>query len=236
MDTLNLNTLTIVALAYLAIAALWGGFRGMIRTVLAFLVLAITVVVTYTAAPVVYQSLHESANVSNYLQNKSATVIDNLADGIAAGKDSSDWLDILPLPGEVAEAASYGDNNMIAQVLKSDPVRGALAIQMANIITRIIATIITAVTVFIVLTIIRFILLRMADLPGISAADHLLGFILGLIKGIVVLWIGLLIIRLIALTGSGAELQRQVNESEVLAMIDDYNMIRRLIMSLIAGM
>ena len=68
MNTLNMNTLTIVALAYWALAALWAGFRGMIRTVLAFLVIVLTVFVTYTATPVVYQSLHGSANVNNYLQ------------------------------------------------------------------------------------------------------------------------------------------------------------------------
>ena len=220
-----MNTLTIVALAYWALAALWAGFRGMIRTVLAFLVIVLTVFVTYTATPVVYQSLHGSANVNNYLQKQ-----------IASGTDSTGWLDILPLPEEAQQIISLGDNSLIAEMLTRDPIKSTLAIQLANIITRIFATILTAVSVFIILTIIRFILLRIADLPGISALDHLLGFIIGLIKGIVVIWIGLLIIRLVALTGNGTGLVRQVNESEILSVLDSYNMVRRLIMSLISGL
>ena len=236
MNTLNMNTLTIVALAYWALAALWAGFRGMIRTVLAFLVIVLTVFVTYTATPVVYQSLHGSANVNNYLQKQSGTVIENLANGIASGTDSTGWMEILPLPEEAQQVIALGDHALIAQMLTQEPTKSTLAIQLANIITRILSTILTAVSVFIILTIIRFILLRIADLPGISALDHFLGFVIGIIKGVVVIWIGLLIIRLIALTGNGTQLVRQVNESEILTILDDYNMVRRLVMSLIAGL
>ena len=231
-----MNTLTIVALAYWALAALWAGFRGMIRTVLAFLVIILTVFVTYTATPVVYQSLHGSANINNYLQKQSGTVIENLANGIASGTDSTGWMEILPLPEEAQQVIALGDHALIAQMLTQEPTKSTLAIQLANIITRILSTILTAVSVFIILTIIRFILLRIADLPGISALDHFLGFVIGIIKGIVVIWIGLLIIRLIALTGNGTQLVRQVNESEILTMLDNYNMVRRLVMSLIAGL
>ena len=231
-----MNTLTIVALAYWALAALWAGFRGMIRTVLAFLVIVLTVFVTYTATPVVYQSLHGSANVNNYLQKQSGTVIENLANGIASGTDSTGWMEILPLPEEAQQVIALGDHALIAQMLTQEPTKSTLAIQLANIITRILSTILTAVSVFIILTIIRFILLRIADLPGISALDHFLGFVIGIIKGVVVIWIGLLIIRLIALTGNGTQLVRQVNESEILTILDDYNMVRRLVMSLIAGL
>jgi uncharacterized membrane protein required for colicin V production len=236
MNTLNMNTLTIVALAYWALAALWAGFRGMIRTVLAFLVIVLTVFVTYTATPVVYQSLHGSANVNNYLQKQSGTVIENLANGIASGTDSTGWMEILPLPEEAQQVIALGDHALIAQMLTQEPTKSTLAIQLANIITRILSTILTAVSVFIILTIIRFILLRIADLPGISALDHFLGFVIGIIKGVVVIWIGLLIIRLIALTGNGTQLVRQVNESEILTILDNYNMVRRLVMSLIAGL
>ena len=231
-----MNTQTIVALAYWALAALWAGFRGMIRTVLAFLVIVLTVFITYTATPVVYQSLHGSANVNNYLQKQSGTVIENLANGIASGTDSTGWMEILPLPEEAQQVIALGDHALIAQMLTQEPIKSTLAIQLANIITRILSTILTAVSVFIILTIIRFILLRIADLPGISALDHFLGFVIGIIKGIVVIWIGLLIIRLIALTGNGTQLVRQVNESEILTMLDNYNMVRRLVMSLIAGL
>ena len=231
-----MNTLTIVALAYWALAALWAGFRGMIRTVLAFLVIVLTVFVTYTATPVVYQSLHGSANVNNYLQKQSGTVIENLANGIASGTDSTGWMEILPLPEEAQQVIALGDHALIAQMLTQEPTKSTLAIQLANIITRILSTILTAVSVFIILTIIRFILLRIADLPGISALDHFLGFVIGIIKGVVVIWIGLLIIRLIALTGNGTQLVRQVNESEILTILDNYNMVRRLVMSLIAGL
>jgi hypothetical protein len=208
----------------------------MIRTVLAFLVIVLTVFVTYTATPVVYQSLHGSANVNNYLQKQSGTVIENLANGIASGTDSTGWMEILPLPEEAQQVIALGDHALIAQMLTQEPTKSTLAIQLANIITRILSTILTAVSVFIILTIIRFILLRIADLPGISALDHFLGFVIGIIKGVVVIWIGLLIIRLIALTGNGTQLVRQVNESEILTILDNYNMVRRLVMSLIAGL
>ena len=168
MNTLNMNTLTIVALAYWALAALWAGFRGMIRTVLAFLVIVLTVFVTYTATPVVYQSLHGSANVNNYLQKQSGTVIENLANGIASGTDSTGWMEILPLPEEAQQVIALGDHALIAQMLTQEPTKSTLAIQLANIITRILSTILTAVSVFIILTIIRFILLRIADLPGFA--------------------------------------------------------------------
>ena len=47
MSSINVNALTIVALVYWSVTALWAGFRGMIRTVLSFLVIILTIVVMY---------------------------------------------------------------------------------------------------------------------------------------------------------------------------------------------
>lgn len=235
LESMNVNMLTCVALGYWTLAALWAGFRGMIRTVLSFLVIILSIVITMTATPVVYRSLHSSAYVNNYLQQQSGTIIDNLADGIASGTGNTGWLEILPLPEEVRAAAELGDNDIVAQIIRSDSVKSILSFQLANTVARIAATIFTAIGSFLVLTVIRFILLRIADLPGISAADHFLGFVFGIAKGLIVIWIALLIIRLVALTGNGTGLIRQVRESDVLSMLDEYNMVRRLIVSLIAG-
>ncbi len=235
-DTLNVNTLTIIALVYWAFAALWACYRGIIRTMLSFLVLILTVVITYMGTPKLYQSFRGSANVNNYIQTKSSGIIENFADSIASGTGGSELLEVLPLPEDIQSVVSLGDNAMIAQVLRSDAVKGVLSIQLSNFILRIGATVVMALVTFIVLSVIRFILLRIADFPGISGIDHFLGLLLGLVKGVVVIWIALLIIRLVALTGYGTGLLAQIGESEILSTLDYYNMVRRLISSLIAGM
>lgn len=233
MEFINMNTLTCIALGYWAIAALWAGFRGMIRTFLSFLVIILSVVITYTASPAVYQSLHNSAYVKNYLQNQSGTLVDNFADGIESGSDDAGWLDVLPLPEEVKSAAALGDKGLVAQLIRTDYVKNVLSFQLTNIMTRIISIFLTGIGSFILLTVLRVILLRIADLPGISAADHLLGFLFGVIKGIVIIWIALLVIRIAALTGHGAGLMQQVRGSEILTVIDEYNLVRSLIVALI---
>ena len=235
MSSINVNALTIVALVYWSVTALWAGFRGMIRTVLSFLVIILTIVVTYVGTPAVYQSLYGSANVRTSITQNSGVIIDNLAESIASGNDSSGWLEVLPLPEEAQQIIALGDKDMIAQVIRSETVKQYLTAELANFIIRVISAVATALVTFIVLTVIRFVLLRMADLPGVSALDHFLGFLIGLIKGIVVIWIVLFVIRLISLTGNGTVLMDQIRDSEVLTVLDEYNMFRTIIMSLMAG-
>ena len=236
MSSINVNALTIVTLVYWSITALWAGFRGMIRTVLSFLVIVLTIVVTYVGTPAVYQSLYGSANVRASVTENSGVIIDNFAESIASGNDSTGWLEVLPLPEEARQIIELGDKDMIAQVIRSETVRQYLTAELSSFIIRVISAVATAFVTFLVLTILRFILLRTADLPGVSALDHFLGFLIGLIKGIVVIWIALFVIRLISLTGNGMVLMDQIRDSEVLTVLDEYNMFRAIIMSLMAGL
>ncbi|MBQ8999383.1 MAG: CvpA family protein [Clostridium sp.] len=195
--------LDIIIIALLIIFAVVGSKRGVIHTIFAFLSTLLALFLSFIVYPVIntilklipmYTMINEKVNqrVSKINFGHSLQGQDQII------SEGVNWL-----PDFVSEVLIQNNNEAVYQTLGVQNVVDYISISITNIIVGLIAILITWVILKCVLAgaICKF-GKAIASLPIISSLDHLGGFALGIIKGLVTLWIIALIIPFI-MTSSG---------------------------------
>jgi len=137
----------------------------------------------------------------------------------------------LPLPDVVQNILASNDdvqNDMLGV--------SAFRKYIADSVTGIILNAISFVLVFIGVSIIMRIIIRclnlLSRLPVIHTMNKMGGMLVGLLKGLIILWLICIVITIMSGTEAGSYLYSQINESPFLKYIYDNN----LIMALITGL
>ena len=107
---------------------------------------------------------------------------------------------------------------------------------IADSVTGIILNAISFVLVFLGVSIIMRIIIRclnlLSRLPVIHTMNKMGGMLVGLLKGLILLWLICIVITIMSGTETGIYLYGQINESPFLKYIYDNNMIMALITGL----
>ena len=107
---------------------------------------------------------------------------------------------------------------------------------IADSVTGIILNAISFVLVFVGVSIIMRIIIRclnlLSRLPVIHTMNKMGGMLVGLLKGLIVLWLICIVITIMSGSEAGIYLYSQINESPFLKYIYDNNMIMALITGL----
>ena len=107
---------------------------------------------------------------------------------------------------------------------------------IADSVTGIILNAISFVLVFVGVSIIMRIIIRclnlLSRLPVIHTMNKMGGMLVGLLKGLILLWLICIVITIMSGTEAGIYLYGQINESPFLKYIYDNNMIMALITGL----
>ena len=147
------------------------------------------------------------------------------------GEDNRGVINSLPLPVVVQNVLASNDdvqNNMLGV--------SAVRKYIADSVTGIILNAISFVLVFVGVSIIMRIIIRclnlLSRLPVIHTMNKMGGMLVGLLKGLILLWLICIVITIMSGTEAGIYLYGQINESPFLKYIYDNNMIMALITGL----
>ena len=147
------------------------------------------------------------------------------------GEDNRGVINSLPLPDVVQNVLASNDdaqNNMLGV--------SAFRKYIADSVTGIILNAISFVLVFVGVSIIMRIIIRclnlLSRLPVIHTMNKMGGMLVGLLKGVILLWLICIVITIMSGTEAGIYLYGQINESPFLKYIYDNNMIMALITGL----
>ena len=205
------NTLTIVVMAVWTIIALWGFYRGAMRTVISISILIISIAAAVYVSPKVAMQRSEK-----FVEAR----IRNLEDG----SGDLDWAEYLPLPEGVRDVVREGDPAVVGLLLRTETVKTYLSELISGFLIRILSIIVTFIVTYLLMCIVRIILAAVSEAPVISGLNHFAGLILGVIKGAVIIWILFALLRLSYIVGgTESALLGEVRESEVLSIMYAYN-------------
>ena len=147
------------------------------------------------------------------------------------GEDNRGVINSLPLPDVVQNVLASNDdaqNNMLGV--------SEFRKYIADSVTGIILNAISFVLVFVGVSIIMRIIIRclnlLSRLPVIHTMNKMGGMLVGLLKGLILLWLICIVITIMSGTEAGIYLYGQINESPFLKYIYDNNMIMALITGL----
>lgn len=228
-----MNILSWAALAVLTYCALRGWRRGLIMTVFSMFATIIAIAISAQLSPQLSQTWQNTAFYESVSEKVEMTLFKNQDDqnNSEDGDDSKGVINSLPLPDIVQNVLTSNDK-------AQNDVLGVSAFRkyIADSVTGIILNALSFVLVFIGVSIIMKIIIRclnlLSRLPVIHTMNKMGGMLVGLLKGLIILWLCCIVITIMSGTEAGIYLYEQINESPFLKYIYDNNMIMALITGL----
>ena len=104
-----------------------------------------------------------------------------------------------------------------------------VALRMTEVVLTAIIYIVIMLIVFIALRIVIFATGLIKHLPVIKQADQLGGAVLGLVEGLVIVWIFFTIVTAISTTQAASNILAQIQANSFLQMIYNYNPVTKLL-------
>ena len=212
--------LTVIVFFYIFAIAIKGAVRGFYGTVIATFLLIALFILTIVLSPKTYNLIKDSQNVNAYMEERAWDIVGAETEKIAAGTDYS-LLQYIPVSDELGAALMNGDADAIRQ--------GAVQIYLKNAVKELLiyaaAVIFTVIFCVVILVIAAIVVHGLVETPGIRAIDRMMGFVLGLLEGLIGIWVLLAILHLFEFSEAGGAVLAHVQASPVLSMLDDYNLV-----------
>ena len=145
---------------------------------------------------------------------------------VTAGMDRVDqtkFIESLPLPQSIKDQMEAFNNENGYLKLGAKDFGSYVINYIASLIMNILAYAVTLLAVWLIIRIVLGALSVFSRLPIIGAADHLLGLVLGLIQGVLIIWLLFLVLSLFSTSEIGAGLMREVNASPFLSFLYNSN-------------
>lgn len=208
-------------IAVLALSALYGYKRGFIHIVLSMVAMLVTfVLAALLTVPV-------SAMIS------SATPLDeNIKKSVSSLVTEANVVDVttisnLNLPEQIEDVLIEGASEAV------DGVTEYVVDTVSDLILKAITFFILIIIIYIIVRIVIFILDFISKLPVINSINKTGGLVVGLVQGLLIVWIGCLILTAFSDKAWAQEAFAQINANPLLTFIYNNNLITFIITKLI---
>lgn len=231
------NWLFIAVAAFLIGMTLYGHHKGFLRLVVSMAAMIITLVVVNITLP----------HVTDYVKNHTP-LYDSIGSGImenlqeyleGAGQmpaEERTMIENLPIPETLKRSLLENNNGEIYQALGVDSFADYIRDYLTNIIVNAMCFVLTFLAVYILLTILVHAMNIITKLPIIHGINKLAGAVLGLLEGLVFVWLLCLVLTAFSGREWAAPIFTQIENSSFLSFLYGHNLFTSLIMGLIGGL
>lgn len=188
-----MNTLDIIILVIIGISLLNGLIRGFIKTLFGLTSLLIAVIVTWMFTPVVSELVISETSFDEMISEQVVELLD-IEDMMTDMVDNhgADVMEDLSLPGNIVESLVDNYTPQIIESLNVDSVGAyvgsSISVMAVNALTFVVLFILITIGLNAVATLLDLV----ARLPVLKQMNRLGGFLLGLLVGVVIVWVGCL--------------------------------------------
>ena len=222
-----MNILAILIIAVFALCVFSGYKKGFLKTAFSLVSWIIVLVLCEFATPIVTDLLIQNTDIENVV---AATVQENIMDFAVQIEENGGLSDLeAVLPAELKELL-LGDCESIVELMLSSNLKDFTP--LVNGIVGALGFVVTVILLRIAMIVVEFALGIVGKLPLIGPMDKLLGIACGGVKGIIWCWVILAIVSVLALTGVNTELAGYIAQSELLAWLQENNLLLNVIASI----
>ncbi len=231
-----MNWLFLLTLAILVIGAVIGYVNGFIKTVLHLLIGVVTMILVLILSPQVCTFLEEQTSLPSYIENKVETQIwekiendGTMNEGIVGEEEQENLINSLPfLPLLKNTVLESEDLNRYA-MQGMEKMVGYISSVIAEKIVVLIGYVATFLVVFFILRVITFLLNFLAHVPILHGINKLAGLVLGLVEGLLIIWILGMLLVIFSATALGTSAAECISASPFLTWIYGKNMLQELV-------
>lgn len=217
--------LVIGTIVILALAAINGYAKGFLRIVLSAVAVIVAAVIASVLTGPICEVVYDTSLYQNVVESAGSYMEENLELGVTNVSEivSQNVLDNLQLPSSITNELNEQLSDNADLLTTTDEVIEFLTEQFARLIVKNGVFLAAFVLAFIALQIVIFLADFVAKLPGLSAVNRGFGLLLGLLEGVVLLWVCCLVITIISGTQTGSELMQAINQNAFLDFIYSHN-------------
>lgn len=221
-----MNLLTVIILIIFALCMLKGYRKGFIKNLASIFSLVLSIVIVNLATPYVTEFLKTQTPVYGMILEKCEEMFPVEEQPAADRKEKQEEIiDGLALPGIIRDflkennTPEYYGKIMVRSF--SEYIQNYLATLILNIFSFIVTWILVISFIGLIVTALDLI----AKLPVLRGINQLLGLGLGLLQGLIIVWLIFLIITIFSQTNAGRELMQMILESPILCKLYDANIL-----------
>ncbi len=219
-----MNWLLIVVIGIIIFNGWRGKRKGFIKAVFTIFSTIIAIVITLWISPYITKMLQNNDNIMNFVNTKveELTMPD---DSVDKKTEEVQYIEELPVPLLIKSILSENNNSDVYSVLSVNNFGSYVNNVLSVFLINIGAFLFIFIMVKIILHIISTTLDLVSSLPILSGINSIAGLLVGLVYGIIVVWVGFTVITLFANYEFPQYLITQINESELLSSLYNYNVI-----------
>lgn len=228
-----MSWLCIAVIIIWALIAMNGFRRGLVRTAISMVSFVVVMILVLAISPVINDVLVEKTTIREQVEERCAAALaDRLQGEAEPGRNEQvGIIEELPLPQSLKDKLLENNNSVIYDLLSVNTFSKYLATYMAKAIVQVIAYLISFILAILLVRIITYILDIFANLPILGGINRVGGLMLGIIIGLLDLWIFFLIITVLGSTETGAYLLSEISGDKILSYLYDNNLLMQFLIS-----
>jgi len=233
-----MNVLTIIVLIIFLVFILNGYRKGFIRKFASMFFFIAASVLVYLATPHISSFLKNYTPVYKVIEDKCEQAFltdDGNAEEETSQLEQIKFIENLEIPEVLQKQLTSNNNKSVYENLAVESFKNYIVSYLATLILNIISYVVTFILVSVILRLAIKALDVMAKLPIIHGINQFLGLFLGLLQGVLVVWLIFLVITIFSSTSAGRQLLLMVSESPILTFIYDSNLLLKFLFNTTAG-
>lgn len=221
---------TVIVILILLFCLFYGLRRGFLKIVLTTLALIVTIVAAGLLTPYVSKWLGTTF-IGTGIEKSIDSFVDKKIDSkseafVNKTKEAQEKvIDALPLPRFLKNDLSKKNEESQYKLLDVKTFKEYISTRLTNIVLQALSFILLLIVIYAVLRIVLRIVGVIGKIPIIGGINRLLGGLLCLLEGLLVLWCLCFLVTAISGTGFGQSVVKVINESPVLKLIYDNNLL-----------
>lgn len=223
-----MNLLVAIVLIILVISAYRGMKAGLIKTVFSIFSMIIALVLTLWLSPMISKMVQSNDAIFDYFTQKVEKAIPTEEIGTKIS-DQMNFIDNLPLPASLKTTIIENNNTDTYVALAVDNFSSYISHSIAAIIINAITFVVTYLIISILLRVICMVLDIISKLPILHQINKLSGLFVGIIHGMILVWILFVLLTALTSTEIGQKAFAMINESAFLSYIYNNNIILNFI-------
>lgn len=232
------NWLSIAIGIFLLSMVLYGHYKGFICLAVSMVTLIITLVAARAVMPQVSNYIKQNTAITNTIEEsikKAAGAVIPESSDIEMSSYQRTAIENLNLPQQLKDVLIENNNNEVYEMLGVDA--------FVDYVTSYLSGMVLNAVVFVIILIVLYGLLRfilswlniVARLPILSGMNKIAGALLGGAQGLLLVWIGFLILTAMSGTAIGMLLLKQVENSAWLTFLFKYNILSKVVFGIVGS-
>ena len=228
-----MNWLFGVVAALLAYQVIDGFCKGFIRKAVSALTLVLTLILVTRLTPQITTFIEEKTSLQTSLQEACSEMFLNEEYNENVKNDQVLMIENMNLPDNIKEMLLENNNLEAYDLLNVAGFHQYVGAYLANMIINAMAYLISFVIVWTAIKAVLLALDIVAKLPILHGINKLAGGILGLVQGIVLIWIIFLLGAILCNGEMGQQFMKLIYENQFLTLLYNYNLIMKIVFGLI---